>query len=159
MTSCYKVTNRAFVQEFAEITTLLVAAVNVLTGGVGAWLWWRVEPVARWWVALRACQVLCGVLAVSAGVLYAAGFDPDDGLFWLYAVLPVVVNFFAEQIRLVSAQTVLDTRGLADAQAVGGLPEEQQRSIVRQILRRELGVMVLASLVSAFLLLRGYGTV
>lgn len=144
---------------FAEISAVLVAAVNALTGGVGAWLWWRVEPAARWWVALRASQVLCGLLALAAGVLYVAGFDPDDDLYWLYVLLPVAVNFFAEQLRIVSAQTVLDARDLPDAQAVGALPEEQQRSIVRQILRRELGVMTLGALVTAFLLLRGYGTV
>lgn len=143
---------------FAEIAAALVAASNALTGIVGAWLWWQVEPAARWWVALRASQILCALLAVAAGTLYLAGFDPDDDLFWLYVVLPVAVNFFAEQLRLVSAQTVLDARGLPDAQAVGALPEETQRSVVNQIMRRELGVMVLGALVTAFLLLRAVGT-
>jgi hypothetical protein len=147
------------VHDFAEISAAVVAAANLLTAAAGSWLWWRVEPATRLWVALRACQVLCGLLAISSGVLYVAGFRPDDGLFWVYVLLPVAVNFFAEQLRLVSAQTVLDARGLPDAQAVGTLPAEQQRSIVRQILRRELGVMVLAAFVTAFLLLRGYGTV
>lgn len=145
-------------QAFAEIATLVVAAANALTGAAGAWLWWRVEPAGRWWVALRASQVLCGLLAVSAGVLYLAGFEPADGLFWLYVLLPVPVNFFAEQLRLVSAQTVLDTRGLPDAAAVGTLAPDQQKSVVVQILRRELGVMVLAALVVAFLVLRAVGT-
>lgn len=145
-------------QALAQIATLVVAAANALTGAVGAWLWWRVEPAERWWPALRTCQVLCGLLAAGAGVLYLAGFEPDDGLFWLYVLLPVPVNFFAEQLRIVSAQTVLDTRGLPDADAVGTLPLDEQTSIVRQILRRELGVMVLAALVVAFLVLRAVGT-
>lgn len=144
---------------FATITSLVLAATNLLVGASGAWLWWRVETADRWWPALRGAQVLCGAFAVAAGVLYVAGFDPADGLFWLYALLPVAVNFFAEQLRLVSAQTVLDARELPDAQAVGLLPAEEQRSVVRQILRRELGVMVLATLVVAFLALRAYGTV
>jgi hypothetical protein len=145
-------------QAFAQIATAVVAAANALTGAVGAWLWWRVEPAERWWPALRTCQALCGLLAVGAGVLYLAGFEPDDGLFWLYVLLPVPVNFFAEQLRIVSAQTVLDTRGLKDAQAMAALPADEQRSIVTQILRRELGVMVLGALVAAFLLLRAAGT-
>jgi hypothetical protein len=144
---------------FALYAALVLAVTNLAVGASGAWLWWQVEPAVRWWPALRGAQVLAGLFAVAAGVLYVAGFDPDDGLFWLYAVLPVAVNFFAEQLRLVSAQTVLDARELPDAQAVGALPEEEQRSVVRQIMRRELGVMVLATLVVAFLALRAAGTV
>ena len=89
-----------------------------------------------------------------AGVAYATGARPDDGLFWLYAVLPVVTGFFAEQYRLLSARSVLDQRELEDAQAVGKLPEAEQRSIMMQIIRREMGVMILGAAVSAFLLLR-----
>ena len=74
-------------------------------------------------------------------------------------MLPVAVDFVAEQLRLASAQTVLDARGLEDAQAVGRLEEDAQRSVVLQILRRELGVMAAAALVSAFLALRALGTV
>jgi len=146
------------VQAFAEIATIVVATTNALTGVVGAWLWWRVEPAGRWWLALRGCQVLCALLALAAGVLYLAGFEPGDDLFWLYVLLPVAVNFFAEQLRLASAQTVLDARDLPDAAAVGALAREEQSSIVRQILRRELGVMALTALVVAFLVLRAVGT-
>jgi hypothetical protein len=98
------------------------------------------------------------VQAVGAGVLAASGMDPDDNLYWLYALLPVAVGFVAEQLRLVSAQAVLDTRGLEDAQAVGRLPEADQRSVVLQIVRRELGVMAAAALVTTFLALRALGT-
>ena len=64
-------------------------------------------------------------------------------------MLPVAVGFVAEQLRLASAQTVLDARDLEDAQAVGALPEAEQRSVVAAILRRELGVMAAAALVIA----------
>ena len=83
-----------------------------------------------------------------------SGARPDDGLFWLYAVLPTAISFFAEQFRILAAQTVLEARGLEDAQAVGRLPEAEQRSVVLQIVRRELGVMALAAGVVAFLALR-----
>jgi hypothetical protein len=55
---------------------------------------------------------------------------------------------------VLAAQTVLDARGLEDAQAVGRLAEREQRSVVLQIVRRELGVMALAAGVIAFLALR-----
>ena len=77
----------------------------------------------------------------------------------MYALLPVAVSFVAEQLRLVSAQMVLDARDLEDAQAVGALPEAEQRSIVLQIVRREMGVMAAAALVVCFLALRALGTV
>jgi hypothetical protein len=60
---------------------------------------------------------------------------------------------------LAAAQTVLDARGLEDGAAVGRLDEAGQRSVVRAILRREMGVMALAALVVAFLALRAWGTV
>jgi hypothetical protein len=99
------------------------------------------------------------VQAIGAGVLAASGFEPDDGLFWLYALLPVGVFFVAEQLRVASAEAVLEARGLPDAQAVGALPEAEQRSVVLQILRRELGVLAAAAAVVAFLALRIFPTV
>jgi hypothetical protein len=149
----------AVVTDVAHVLALLVAITNGAAGVVSAVLWWRVDPRPWAWVLIRAGQATAIAQAVGAGVLAASGLDPDDGLYWLYALLPVAVGFVAEQLRLVSAQTVLDARGLADAQAVGGLPEEQQRSIVLQIVRRELGVMAAAALVTCFLALRAYGTV
>lgn len=97
--------------------------------------------------------------AVAAGVFAAAGFDPHDGLFWLYTLLPVAVGFVAEQLRIASAEQVLEHRELEDAQAVGRLDPAGQRSVVVAILRRELGVMTAAALVIAFLALRVFPTV
>jgi hypothetical protein len=142
------------VEGVATVTALLVVVLNTLAGGLGAWRWWRVEPSDAFWRLARAGQVAAVLFAVMAGVLYLAGARPDDSLFWLYAVLPVAVSFFAEQFRILSAQTVLDARGLENAQAVGRLPEAEQRSVVLQIVRREIGIMALAALVAAFLALR-----
>jgi hypothetical protein len=41
---------------------------------------------------------------------------------------------------------------------VGRLPEEQQRRVVIEIVRREIGVMALSALVVVFLALRAAGT-
>jgi hypothetical protein len=109
-------------------------------------------------VLVRAGQAVAVVLAVVAGIGAVTGFSPADGLFWLYALLPVAVGLVAEQFRAAAAQTVLDARDLEDAQAVGRLDEAGQRSVVLAILRREMGVMALAALVVAFLALRAYGT-
>jgi hypothetical protein len=143
----------------AHILAVLVAISNGLAGIVSGVLWWRVEPHPVAWALIRTGQAFAIAQAIGAGVLAASGLDPDDGLYWLYALLPVAVGFVAEQLRLASAQQVLDVRDLEDAQAVGRLPADQQRSIVLQIVRRELGVMAAAALVTCFLALRALGTV
>jgi hypothetical protein len=134
------------------------AAVTGAAGIVGAVAWWRVRESRVFWLLVRAGQVVAVAQAVVAGVLAALGFDPDDGLYWLYALLPVLVGFFAEQLRIVAAEQVLDRMGLEGADAVRELPQERQRSVVVSILRREMGVMALAALVVAFLALRAAGT-
>ena len=143
----------------ATAAALAVATSSLAAGLAGAACWWLVVT-ARWplWL-LRGAQVIAGVGALAAGTLAATGFDPADDLYWLYATLPVAVGFFAEQIRIVSAQSVLDARGLPDAQAVGRLDEAGQRSVIVAILRRELGVLTIAALVSAFLAMRTLGTI
>jgi hypothetical protein len=144
--------------DVAALAALVVAALNAVAGLFGAWRWWTVAPSRAFWVLARTGQAAAIALAVVAGVGAVTGFEPADGLFWLYALLPVVVGFVAEQFRAASAQTVLDARDLENAEAVGRLDEAGQRSVVLAILRRELGVMALAAIVVAFLALRAYGT-
>ena len=141
-------------ESIATTTALLVAVLNGVAAAVGGVLWWRVDPRPWVWPLIRAGQAGAVLLALVAAVAYVSGARPDDGLFWLYAVLPTAISFFAEQFRILAAQTVLEARGLEDAQAVGRLPEDEQRSVVLQIVRRELGVMALAAGVLAFLALR-----
>jgi len=135
-----------------------LAVLSALAASVGAWAWWYLRTPRVFWLLVRTSQGAAIALAVSAGVGAALGHRPDSGLFWVYALVPVAVGFFAEQLRAVSAQAVLDARGLADAQAVGGLPDAEQRSIVTAILRREMGVMALAAAVVCFLALRALAT-
>ena len=141
---------------------IAVATVNLLAGLLGAWLWYDGDPgeraAANFWLLLRAGQGAALVLALAAGSLAAAGNYSTDHLFYLYALLPLAVGFVAEQLRVASAQTILDQHELPDAQAVGALPEREQLSIVRGIVRREIGVMALSALVVVFLALRAAGT-
>jgi hypothetical protein len=143
----------------AALAALAVAALNAVAALFGAWRWWTVSPSRAFWILARSGQAAGIGLALLAGVLAVLGFDPADGLFWLYALLPVAVAFVAEQFRVASAETVLEARGLEDAAAVGRLDDAGQRSVVLAILHRELGVVTLAAGVIAFLALRAYGTV
>jgi hypothetical protein len=144
--------------QIAEAVALVTAALNLVAGALGAWRWWTVEPSRAFWVLCRAGQAAAVAQALAAGVLAALGFHPADTLYWLYAVLPVAVSFVAEQLRVTAAEAVLEDRGLPDAQAVGELEQERQRSIVLSIVRREIGTMAAAAIVVAFLAARAWGT-
>jgi hypothetical protein len=138
--------------------TLGLAALNLLPGILGGWRWYREQPSARFWVLLRVGQGAALLLALGVGGLAAAGHYSSEHLFYLYALLPLAVGFVAEQLRVVSAETILEQRELEDAQAVGRLPAEQQREVVAAIMRREMGVMAISALVVVFLALRAAGT-
>jgi len=137
---------------------LALAVLNAIPAALGAWRWYQDQPSRSFWLLLRIAQVAALLFALAVGLLAAAGKDPSDNLFYLYALLPLAVSFVAEQLRVASAQTILDQRDLEDAQAVGGLPEDEQHAVVADILRRELGVMTLSALVVVFLALRAAGT-
>jgi hypothetical protein len=137
---------------------LAVAVLNALPALLGAWSWYRGEPSDAFWVLLRVGQGSALVLAILAGSLAVAGHDSTDSLFYLYALLPLAVAFVAEQLRVASAQTILDQRDLPDAQALGALPEPEQYALVAAILAREMGIMALSAFVVVFLALRAAGT-
>lgn len=145
----------------AGLIEVLAGVLAALSGGaaaVGAWAWWQVRPARTFWLLLRAAQGASIVLAGAAGVAAALGHRPDDGLLWVYALVPIAVSYVAEQLRAVSAQGVLGDRGIESAQALGTRSEAEQQSVVLAILRRETGVMTLAAGVICFLALRAIGT-
>jgi hypothetical protein len=107
---------------------------------------------------LRVGQGAALVFALAVGVLAAAGRYSSEHLFYLYALLPLAVAFVAEQLRIASAQTILDQSGLENPAAVGDLPEPEQEALVAAIVRREIGVMALSALVVVFLALRAAST-
>jgi hypothetical protein len=137
---------------------LALAALNAVPGLLGAWRWYRCESSRGFWVLLRVAQVGAIVYAVAVGALAAAGRSSSEELFYLYALLPLAIGFVAEQLRVASAQTILDQREIPNAQAVGELPEDEQKEIVALIVRREMGVMALSALVVVFLALRAAET-
>jgi hypothetical protein len=142
--------------------SLAVAALNAISGLLGGWLWYRAELTERraraFWGLLRVGQGSVLTLALAVGSLAAAGHYSSDHLFYLYALLPLAVGFIAEQLRVTAAQTILQERGLPDAAAVGSLPERDQRVLMAEVMRREIGVMASSALVVVFLALRAAGT-
>lgn len=137
---------------------IVLAALNAIPGLLGAWRWHRRENSRAFWILLRVGQVSALVYAAAVGILAAAGRSSTEELFYLYALLPLAIGFVAEQLRVASAQTILDQRDLPGAQAVGALPEYEQHEIVALIVRREMGVMTLSALVVVFLALRAAET-
>ena len=125
---------------------------------LGGWCWYRGQASRAFWVLLRIGQGSALVLAIVAGSLALAGDYSTDRLFYLYALLPLAIAFVAEQLRVASAQTILDQRDLPDAQSVGALGESEQHVLVAAIVAREMGIMALSALVVVFLALRAAGT-
>jgi hypothetical protein len=124
---------------------------------LGAWCWWQVRTTAWFWRALRASQAVIILDVVLGGVDYLVYRKPP-GLHVLYGVLPLLVSLIAEQLRIASAQMVLDARGHASAQEVAALAPEEQRVVVLSIMQREIAVMTLSALVNIVLLWRAWAT-
>jgi hypothetical protein len=160
------------VTEAVVAGAVAVAALNAVPGLLGAFAWYRGDFGAgastdhgagggltrAFWLLLRVGQGSALTLAIAVGSLAAAGNYSSQHLFYLYALLPLAIAFVAEQLRVASAQTILDQSGLESAAAVGTLPEHEQRSLVAAIVRREIGVMSLSAIVVVFLALRAAST-
>jgi hypothetical protein len=141
-----------------------VTIVHLVVGGLsialvaaaalwGAWCWYRVVDSPWFWRLLRAGQTAVVVDVALGGVLLVMG-RKEPSLHLIYGLLPLAVSFLGEQLRIASAQMVLDSRGHETAAEVGQLPESEQRVVVLTIVQRELGVMVLAAVVMVVLLAR-----
>jgi hypothetical protein len=133
-----------------------IVVVNTAAAAVGAYAFWRMTPVKPFWPLLRLGQALIVIQAGLGAFLLSSGREPAE-LHLIYGLVPLGVAFIAEQLRVASAQQVLDRHELADAKAVGGLPEAEQRLLVLEIVRREIGVMAASAAVIALLALRAGG--
>lgn len=137
---------------------ILTLALAVGSGGLGAWLWRsRGHGSTLFWRLLRTAQAALVVQAALGGILVLSGHKVS-GLHLTYGLVPIAVSFVAEQLRIASAEMVLDQRGFESAADVGRLGHDEQVAVANAILRRELGVMTLAMLVNVVLLVRAAGT-
>jgi hypothetical protein len=139
------------------VVGVLAIALNALAALYGGWCWWRASQSPWFWRLLRTAQAVVVVQVALGGVLILIGHKVKS-LHVLYGVLPLLVSLLAEQLRVASAQMVLDSRGFQATEEVGELPEEEQRGIVVTILQRELGVMALSAVVVVVLLARAAAT-
>jgi heme A synthase len=127
-------------------------ALNAAAGLVGGVAWYRDRPSVPFWYLLRAAQVSVFIQALLGGLLVVTGHEQDEGLHYLYGILPLVVSFIAEGARADAAQREV---GEIDYEA---LPEAEQQSLALAIVRREMGIMAVSCGVIFFLALRAAGT-
>jgi hypothetical protein len=139
------------------VVGVLSIALNALAGLWGAWCWWRVQSSKLFWRLLRAGQAVVVLQVALGGVLVLLGHKPPN-IHLIYGLLPLLVSFIAEQLRIASAAMVLDQRGFSSGAEVGSLPAEEQEGVVIAIVQREIGVMAIAALVVVVLLARAAGT-
>ena len=138
------------------VVGIALVTVNVAAGVYGAWAWWQWRAAPGFWPLLRTGQALVAVEAAIGAVLWLTDRELPP-LHLVYGLTPLAVSFFAEQLRLIAAQTELDRRHLEGRAAIEALPEGQRRELVRAIVRREIGVMAASALVVALLGVRASG--
>jgi hypothetical protein len=139
------------VTEIHLATGIALLATNLLAGAWGAVAWLRRRPSVGFWYALRVAQVAV-VIQVMLGLVLVFSGRVAVELHYVYGGLPLLVSLLAETIRAGAAQQEL---GELDFR---GLPEERQREIALAIVRREMGIMAVGSLVIFGLALRAAGT-
>lgn len=138
------------------VVGVALIAVNLAAGAYGAWAWSRWHAAPGFWPLLRAGQLIVVIQAAIGLVLWLTDRELPP-LHLVYGLTPLAVSFFAEQLRLVAAQTELDRRELEGRAAIEALPEARRRELVRAILRREIGVMAASAVVVALLGVRASG--
>jgi TRAP-type C4-dicarboxylate transport system permease small subunit len=130
--------------------------VNALAAAWGGWSWWRGTASRAFWPLLRVGQGLVMVEAVQGAILVAMGEEIPE-LHLVYGLVPIGVAFLAEQLRLATADTVLEQRGLEGRADVERLTQPEQRALVLAIVQREMGVMAASAGVVALLGVRAAG--
>ncbi len=130
----------------------LVIVLNLVAFAVGGVAWYRDRASIPFWYLLRAAQVAVFLQVMLGGLLVFTGHKPDDGLHYLYGILPLVVSLLAEGARTGAAE-----RELRDVDIESLTPDAQQ-SLALAIVRREMGIMAVSCGVILFLALRAAGT-
>ena len=131
---------------------ILLIALNGAAFGVGGIAWYRDRASIPFWYLLRAAQGAVFAQALLGGLLVMFGHEQDDGLHYLYGILPLVVSFIAEGARADAAHREI---GETDYE---NLPTPEKETIALAIVRREMGIMAVSCGVILFLGLRAAGT-
>lgn len=131
---------------------ILLIALNAAAFGVGGIAWYRDRASIPFWYLLRAAQGAVFAQALIGGLMVLTGYEQDDGLHYLYGILPLVVSFIAEGARADAAHREI---GETDYES---LPQAEKETIALAIVRREMGIMAVSCGVILFLGLRAAGT-
>jgi hypothetical protein len=118
-----------------------VLALNLVAGIWGGVAWLTERASVGFWYVLRAAQVSIVVQVLLGALLLALGHEADEPIHYMYGAAPLLVNLFAEGMRVGAAQ-----RELPEGVAFESLGATEQRSIALRIVRREMGVMTVAAL-------------
>lgn len=130
------------------VVGVTVMVLNLVAGVWGAVAWARRQPSVRFWYVLRAAQASLIVQVLLGALLLISGREASDGLHYLYGTAPLLVNLFAEGMRVGAAE-----REVGDVE-FDALAAEDQRLLALRIVRREMGIMSLAALLVAALAVR-----
>ena len=131
---------------------IAVGAILIVLNGaafaVGGIAWFRDRTSIPFWYLLRAAQASVFAQALIGGLMVMIGHEQDDGLHYLYGILPLVVSFIAEGARADAAHREI---GETDYE---NLPTPEKETIALAIVRREMGIMAVSCGVILFLGLR-----
>lgn len=131
---------------------ILLILLNAVAFAVGGIAWYRDRPSIPFWYLLRAAQAAVFVQALLGALLVVTDHEPEEGLHYLYGILPLVVSFIAEGARADAAHREV---GDLDPES---LTQAEQESLALAIVRREMGIMAVSCGVILFLGLRAAGT-
>lgn len=131
---------------------ILLIVLNAAAFAVGGLAWYRKRASIPFWYLLRAAQASVFAQAAIGGLMVVTGHEQDDGLHYLYGILPLVVSFIAEGARADAAH-----REVGDLDPETLTPDEQE-DLALAIVRREMGIMAVSCGVILFLGLRAAGT-
>lgn len=131
---------------------VILIALNGAAFAFGGIAWFRDRPSIPFWYLLRAAQASVFAQALIGGLMVMLGHEQDDGLHYLYGILPLVVSFIAEGARADAAHREI---GETDYE---NLPTPEKETIALAIVRREMGIMAVSCGVILFLGLRAAGT-
>ena len=128
----------------AEVHLVIGVAVLALNLAAGVWggvAWLTNRASVAFWYVLRAAQASVVVQVLLGAILLALGREASDPIHYMYGSAPLLVNLFAEGMRVGAAQ-----RELPEGIAFESLGATQQRAIALRIVRREMGVMTIGAL-------------
>jgi hypothetical protein len=122
------------------VVGVAVIALNLLAGIWGSIAWFARRPSVWFWYVLRAAQGAIVLQVTLGALLLIAGKEPKEAIHYMYGTAPLLVNLFAEGMRVGAAQ-----REIGDTD-FKSLDASEQRATALRIVRREMGVMTVAAL-------------